>query len=137
MNLTPKQKAFCDYYLQTGNATESAIKAGYAKRSARSVGSENLTKPDIIEYLKERQKQIEDSRIADVKEVMEFFTSVMRGEVPDQFGMDAELNTRMSAAREIMKRKERIEDLEEKRKDRAQESKKRVTVVLNRGDLDV
>ncbi len=44
MKLTPKQKAFADYYIQTGNATEAAIKAGYSKKTARFIGNENLTK---------------------------------------------------------------------------------------------
>ena len=136
MNLTPKQKAFCDYYLKSGNATDAAKKAGYAEKTAYAIGAENLRKPQIIEYIKERQKQIEDARIADVAEVMQFFTSVMRGEITDQFGLEAELQTRMNAAKEIMKRKERIEDIEEKQKDRSKDKKKRVTVILNRGDLD-
>lgn len=29
MKLTPKQKAFADYYIECGNATEAARKAGY------------------------------------------------------------------------------------------------------------
>lgn len=134
--LTPKQKAFCDYYLESGNATDAAIKAGYKKDNARSTASENLTKPYIIDYIKERQKQIEDARIADVAEVMQFFTSVMRGEIADQFGLEAELQTRINAAKEIMKRKERIEDLDEKQKEKNSGKKKHVTVILNRGDLD-
>lgn len=136
MKLTPKQKAFCDYYLETGNATESAKRAGYKEKAAYATGAENLRKPQIIEYIKERQKQIEDARIADVAEVMRFFTSVMRGEVPDQFGLEAELQTRMNAAKEIVKRMERIEDLAEKQKEKSTEKKKHVTVILNRGDLD-
>lgn len=53
MPLTPKQAAFVAEYTRTGNATQSAITAGYPKSSARSVGSENLTKPDIIAALAE------------------------------------------------------------------------------------
>lgn len=49
--LSVKQQKFADLYIETGNATQSAIDAGYAKKSARSVGSENLTKPDIKEYI--------------------------------------------------------------------------------------
>lgn len=43
MKLTPKQRAFADYYITTGNATEAAEKAGYSKKTARVVGYENLT----------------------------------------------------------------------------------------------
>ncbi|MBQ8693559.1 MAG: terminase small subunit, partial [Synergistaceae bacterium] len=53
MALTAKQRAFVEFY--TGNATEAAIKAGYSKDTARSIGQENLTKPDIIAAIKERE----------------------------------------------------------------------------------
>lgn len=52
--LTKKQKEFARNYLDTGNATKSVIEAGYDVKNnevARSIGSENLTKPNIIEYL--------------------------------------------------------------------------------------
>ena len=102
--LTPKQKAFCDEYLICGNASEAARKAGYSAKVANRIASENLAKPVISEYIAERQKQIEDVRIADVAEVMRFLTSVMRGEVKDQFDLDAPLSERTNAAKEILKR---------------------------------
>ena len=49
--LTPKQKAFADYYIETGNATEAAIRAGYNKKTARQIGSMNLTKVEIKIYI--------------------------------------------------------------------------------------
>lgn len=45
--LTEKQRRFADYYIETGNCTEAAIKAGYSKRTARVIGQENLLKPAI------------------------------------------------------------------------------------------
>ncbi len=103
--LTPKQKAFADYYIECGNATEAAKRAGYKKKAAYATGAENLKKPQIIAYIGERQKQIEDSRIASATEVLRYFTSVMRGEVKDQFGLDAPLSERTKAAVELAKRK--------------------------------
>ena len=61
--LTPKQKAFADYYIETGNATEAAIRAGYNKKTARQIGSMNLTKVDIKIYIEERIKEIENKRM--------------------------------------------------------------------------
>lgn len=110
MKLTPKQKAFADEYMICGNATEAAKKAGYKEKAAYAMGAENLKKPQISAYIAERQKQIEDSRIADVKEVMEFYSSVLRGEVKDQFDMDAALSDRLAAGRELMKRYEKSDD---------------------------
>lgn len=45
--LTPKQYRFCQEYLIDLNATQAAIRAGYSSDSAYSIGSENLTKPEI------------------------------------------------------------------------------------------
>jgi phage terminase small subunit len=47
MALTTKQRLFVEYYLQSFNATQAAIKAGYSERSARSIAAEVLAKPDI------------------------------------------------------------------------------------------
>ena len=44
-SLSEKQKRFADYYVELGDATQAAIKAGYSKRSAKTIGCENLTKP--------------------------------------------------------------------------------------------
>lgn len=80
MKLTTKQKAFADYYIELGNATEAARKAGYKGKNLNRIASENLSKLDIKNYIDERLKQIESERIADAAEVMEYLTSVMRGE---------------------------------------------------------
>ncbi|SEU19688.1 terminase small subunit [Enterocloster clostridioformis] len=105
MELTLKQKAFADYYIECGNQTEAAKRAGYSKRTARVIGQENLLKPAISAYIAERQKQIDDCRIADAAEILQYLTSVMRGEVKDQFGLDAPLAERTRAAVELAKRK--------------------------------
>lgn len=110
MELTPRQKAFADYYLESGNAEESAIKAGYSKNYARAQAYKLLANVGISAYIAERQKQVEDKRIADISEVLQFFTSVMRGEVKDQFDFDPSLSDRLSAGKELMKRYEKGDD---------------------------
>lgn len=104
MALTPKQQAFADYYIECGNATEAAKRAGYSEDTARQIGAENLTKPSISAYIAERMEQIKGERIATIEEVMQFYTSVMRGEEKDQFGLEASLNDRLKAGQEIIKR---------------------------------
>lgn len=104
MALNERQKAFADYYIQTGNATEAAIKAGYSEKTARSIGAENLTKPDISAYIRKRLDEQSGKRVADANEVIEFYTAVMRGEVKDQFGLDASLSDRLKAGDALMKR---------------------------------
>ena len=109
MNLTPKQKAFADYYIECGNSTEAARKAGYSEKTSRSIGAENLTKPDISAYIAERMQAQNEARVASADEVLAFFSSVMRGEVKDQFGLDAALSDRLNAGKELMKRYAAVE----------------------------
>ena len=109
MDLTPKQKAFADEFLKCGNATEAAKKVGYSEQSARQMGTENLSKPSISEYIQQRQKKIDSERIASITEIQEFYSAVLRGEIKDQFGLEASLDTRMAAGRELMKRFEKAE----------------------------
>lgn len=58
MGLSTKQIAFIDHYLTHWNATKAATDAGYSARSARSIGSENLTKPDIQAAIAERLAEL-------------------------------------------------------------------------------
>ena len=102
--LTPKQKAFADYYIECGNAAEAARRAGYSEKNARKIGNENLTKLDISEYIRQRTAPTEEKRIATGDEVMEFFTRVMKGEEKDAFGLDVSISDRLAAGREILKR---------------------------------
>ena len=102
--LTPKQKAWCDYYIESGNATDAAVKAGYSKNMAKSIGHENTTKPNLKRYIAERMKPTEDRRIASADEVLQFLTDVMQGRIKDQFGLDASLQDRIKAGQELMKR---------------------------------
>lgn len=104
MKLTPKQKAFADFYIETGNATEAARKAGYSEKTARVIATENLAKPAISAYIAERMSEIDSARVASANEVIMFYTSVMRGEVKDQFGLDASLSDRLKAGDSLMKR---------------------------------
>ncbi|WP_273478664.1 terminase small subunit [Ignavigranum ruoffiae] len=83
MKLTIKQKKFADEYIISGNATQSAINAGYSKNTARAIGAENLTKPNVRQYIDERLKDIDSEKTADQKEVMQYLTRVMRGEETD------------------------------------------------------
>lgn len=102
--LTPKQKAFADYYIECGNATEAAKKAGYSKSAARQIATENLSKPSISDYIKERMTQQDAARVASADEVLRFYSSVMRGEEKDAFGLDPSLADRLKAADSLMKR---------------------------------
>ena len=115
MKLTEKQKRFADEYIKSGNATQAAIKAGYSKRTARTIAQQNLTKLDIKNYIDERMRTIENNRIMTAKEAVEFLTSVVRGDVKEtvvigtpmgaeEIEKEPDVKTRISAAKEILKR---------------------------------
>lgn len=100
--MNKRQRDFAEYYIQCGNATEAARKAGYSKRTAYSVGSENLKKPEISAYVAERMEEMRKKQIATSDEVVIFFTSVLRGE--DQNGERPAVKHRLEAGKELLKR---------------------------------
>ena len=54
--MTPKMQKFVDEYLVDLNATQAAIRAGYSKKTAYSIGVSNLKKPEIQAAIQKRQK---------------------------------------------------------------------------------
>lgn len=114
MKLTAKQRLFADEYIKSGNATQSAIKAGYANEVS---GRENLQKPTVKAYIDAKMAEIESHKIADAKEAMQSITAIARGETTEtqaqlnpltgkweQIEVPADLKTRLTAWREILKR---------------------------------
>lgn len=81
MKLTPKQKAFADYYIELGNAEEAAKKAGYSARGNTTKLLQNTT---IRQYIQQRMAEKDKERIASQDEVLEFLTKVLRGEVTEE-----------------------------------------------------
>ena len=82
--LNARQKMFADEYLISGNAEQAAIKAGYSEKYARGNAHKLVANSGIKEYIEERLKQIESSKIADAAEVMRYLTSVMRNETKEE-----------------------------------------------------
>lgn len=82
--MNARQKRFCDEYLIDCNAKQAAIRAGYSKKTAYSIGNENLNKPELKAYIENELEKIHSAKIADVTEVMEYLSSVMRGEQKEQ-----------------------------------------------------
>ena len=78
--MTEKQKRFCDEYLIDLNATQAAIRAGYSKKTAYSIGEQNLKKLELKNYIEERMKIKEDALIAKQDEVIKYLSAVMRGQ---------------------------------------------------------
>lgn len=127
--LTPKQKAFADYYIETGNATEAARRAGYKKPNVQ--GSQNLEKLSIKSYIEERVKALDEKRIAKGEEVLQYLTKVMRGEEKDQFGLDPSLQDRTKAAELLGKRYRLFVDKVEQKVDATVNSTAKLDSILN------
>lgn len=115
MKLTAKQRKFCDEYIKSGNATKAYFKAGYQIKSneaARANASRMLTKANIKEYIETRLKQLESKKLAGAREVLEYLTSVMRGEQTESVAtakgiydnVPVSAKDRISAAKELLKR---------------------------------
>lgn len=103
--LTIKEASFIDNYIQTGNGMRSVIDAGYTDNAPAQKANFLLKKAYIAEEINYRMNQAKTESIAGAEEIMRYFTSVMRGEIKDQFGLDAPLGERTKAAQELAKRK--------------------------------
>lgn len=110
--LTVKQQKFCDEYIKSGNAAEAALKAGYSNRTAYSIGNENLKKPELKKYIEDELKQLESAKLANAQEILEYLTSVMRGEQTETVAtakglyknVEISAKDRITAAKELLKR---------------------------------
>lgn len=128
--LTPKEAKFIDKYLETGNGQRSVIEAGYKTKAPHNYANELLRKQHIKVEIAHRLDSLKKESIATADEVMQYLTSVMRGEVTDQFGLEAPLSERTKAAQELAKR---TIDIVNKVKDKDDQL---VVTIVRRKDLD-
>lgn len=89
--LTGKQRLFCDYYIKTFNATQSAIKAGYSKNTAYAIGHENLKKPQIKAYLTKLRDAYTEDEYLDTKRLLERHRQIAFYDVNDYVNDDGTL----------------------------------------------
>lgn len=117
MKLTQKQRLFADEYIKSGNAMQSAIKAGYSEKYAKARSAQMLENVGIKSYIDAKMVEIESHKIADAKEAMRAITSIARGETMEiqaqinplsgkweKTEVPADLKTRLAAWREVLKR---------------------------------
>lgn len=115
MKLTAKQRKFVDSYIKSGNATQSAIQAGYSKKYANTNASKLLQNTTIFLAIEKRMKEIESAKIMSATEALQLLTSIGRGETKEtvvitgpngvyETKKEADLKTRISAVKEILKR---------------------------------
>lgn len=111
--LTEREKTFCREYVKTANGGQSVIKAGYKAKDifSASVTANRLLKTSKIQAEINRiTGNKERKAIMEAQEVMELYTAIARGEVKDQFGLDASLSDRIKAINEIAKRTVDVEN---------------------------
>ena len=101
---SPKELAFIIAYISNGlNATQAVIEAGYKNQRPDMYGGALLARDKIREEVQAQLEAINNAKIADATEIKQFYTSVMRGEVLDQFGIECSVDTRIKAANELAK----------------------------------
>lgn len=113
--MTNKQKRFADEYLIDCNATQAAIRAGYSAKTAKSIGQENLTKPDVKSYIDKQLEQLHNKTIATAEEIMIYLTAVLRGQSVSEIVIVEGMGDGCSSARTMTKapdEKERLKAAE-------------------------
>ena len=100
---TTKELAFIFSYLATGNASQAVREAGYSSKAPDKYGSALLSRDGIRQEISAQIEAREAAKVAKPAEILQFYTSVMRGDVLDQFGIEASLDTRIKAANELAK----------------------------------
>ena len=84
MKLTLKQQRFADEYIRTGNAFQSAINAGYSETYAKGNVVKLLENVSVKSYIDKRLEELKKESIAEQDEILQYLTSVMRGEMKEQ-----------------------------------------------------
>ena len=115
--LSPKEDRFISLYIKYGDAKQAAQEAGYTIRAEvknkdaqyAKKGKQLLSKDYIRDEIGFRAEEFRNTQIADTKEVLMYLTRVMRGQEKDQFNLDASLQERTNAAKELNRRLHELE----------------------------
>ena len=82
--MNAKQRRFAEEYLKDLNATQAAIRSGYSERTAYSQGQRLLKNVEIKNAIKEVRESIQDGNIATIKDIEEFLSMSMNGEIDEE-----------------------------------------------------
>jgi len=128
--LSIREQKFVAYYIEYGDAQRAVKEAGYDTTSPLAYSRKLLSKPKIQKELADQLALIKSDAIASATEVMLFYTKTMRGEIKDQFGIEATLADRMKAADALAKRQIDMQAIA----DKAAANEITVNVVWDRGN---
>ena len=84
IRITARQERFCQEFAKTGNATLSAVNAGYAQNSARQQGDRLLSNDDIKKRIEELNGEIKNQNILEAREMQEILTSIIKQESEEE-----------------------------------------------------
>lgn len=76
--MTGRQKKFAEYYVQTGNVFQSAIKAGYSENYAYSDACRILENPSVAEYVKELSDKSDNELILTAEKRKEILSDIAK-----------------------------------------------------------
>jgi len=82
--MNERQKRFADEYIRTANAFQSAVRAGYSEKYAKTNAHKLLENTGVKSYVEARFEELKKKTIAEQDEVLQFLTAVMRGEEVDE-----------------------------------------------------
>lgn len=102
--LTFKEAKFIEYLVAGKTEVEAYLMAGYTGLDPSKQVRIIMGKGYIIDELDYQLQQVKERCIADRVEILQYYSDVMRGEIKDQFGLDAPLAERTKAANELAKR---------------------------------
>lgn len=115
--LSVREQKFVAFYIEYGDLEKAVKEAGFETNSPVSYGRKLLNKEKIQKELNEQMSLLKNDCIASAQEILNFYTKAMRGEVKDQFGLDATLADRMKAAEALAKRQIDMKAIADKAKD--------------------
>lgn len=101
--MNAKQRRFAEEYLKDLNATQAAIRAGYSERTAYSQGQRLLKHVEIKNAIKEVRESIQDGNIATIKDIEEFLSMSMNGEIDEEIIITVGLGEGLSEAKRLRK----------------------------------
>lgn len=78
--MNERQKRFAEYYAQSGNAAQSAVKAGYSEKYAGQNADKLLKNTNIAEYIKQLAEKAQDDRIMTAKERQALLSDIAKDE---------------------------------------------------------
>lgn len=96
-----KQKRFCQEYLIDSDATKAAVRAGYAKRSAASIGCDLLKHPEVKAYLDELRAELKERSMVKAEEVVAELWRVGKARIDQVMSWDQRGNLTLSTSEEL------------------------------------